>query len=128
MKNKIVVHFTNGKIIKGTTEDLSPNECIFHIKENDSGATHELNTLDIKAVYFVKSFEGNSEYQDRDDIKRVGLGKKLIVHFRDGETLVGYSRSYNSDMDKFIMFPSDPESNIKKVFVIARQRSKMTLI
>jgi small nuclear ribonucleoprotein (snRNP)-like protein len=118
MQNRIIVRFTDGKILKGTTVDLLPNKSVFHLSENDSGAVHKIDIVNLKAIYFVKSFEGNRDYQEKSDSERVGLGKRIRVSFRDGETLVGYTQGYSANRSLFIVFPCDPESNNEKVFVV----------
>jgi|ERR1039457_138038 small nuclear ribonucleoprotein (snRNP)-like protein len=128
MQNKIIVRYTDGKLLKGTTADLFPNKAIFHIKEHDSDAIQEINITYLKAVYFVKTYEGDPDHHERNDIERVGMGKKIEVSFKDGETLVGYTQGYSPVRDIFIVFPSDPDSNNEKVFVIAKETSKVTFI
>lgn len=118
MQNRIIVRFTDGKILKGTTVDLLPNKSVFHLNENDTGAIHKIDIVNLKAIYFVKSFGGNKDYQDKNDIERVGLGKKIRVSFKDGETLVGYTQGYSANRSLFIVFPCDPDSNNEKVFVV----------
>lgn len=128
MQNQIIVRFADGKILKGTTADLFPNKAIFHLMDKDSGTIQEIDIFYLKAVYFVKSFEGNPGYQEKDDIERVGFGKKIKVHFKDGETLVGYTQGYTPNRDIFIVFPSDPDSNNEKVFVVAHATSKVSFM
>lgn len=128
MQNQIIVRFTDGKILKGTTADLFPNKAIFHLNCKGSAALQEIDIYYLKAVYFVKSFEGNPDYQEKDDIERVGFGKKIKVHFKDGETLVGYTQGYSPNRDIFIVFPSDPDSNNEKVFVMANATSKVSFM
>lgn len=128
MQNKIIVRFVEGAILKGTTADLFPNKPRFHINTNDTGTTQEIDTSHLKAVYFVKSFEGHPEYQDKADIERVGMGKKVRVHFKDGETLTGYTQGYSPGRDIFIVFPADPDSNNEKVFVITKATLKVEFI
>jgi len=118
MQNRIIVRFTDGKIQKGTTVDLLPNKSVFHLNENETGAIHKIDIVNLKAIYFVKSFGGNKDYQDKNDIERVGLGKKIRVSFKDGETLVGYTQGYSANRSLFIVFPCDPDSNNEKVFVV----------
>ena len=105
-------------IKKGTTEDFFQNKEIFHMRDNDNGEIQTINIKDLKAVFFVKDFQGNPKYQDRDDNIRLGLGKKIRVKFKDGEMLVGYTQGFSRDRVGFIMFPSDPISNNDKVFVV----------
>ncbi|MDA8413893.1 MAG: hypothetical protein M0023_08920 [Desulfobacteraceae bacterium] len=128
MQNQIIVRFGDGKILKGTTADLFPNKAVFHLKDKDSGVIQEINISSLKAIYFVKSFTGNPDYQERDDIERVGLGKKIMVQFTDGETLVGYTQGYSPNRDIFIVFPSDPDSNNEKVFVVTKATAKVSFI
>lgn len=128
MQNKIVIRYADGKIKKGTTEDFFPNKDIFHIKDNDNGEYREINIKDLKAVFFVKSFEGNSKYQERADSERVGLGRKIIVQFKDREKLVGYTQGFSRDRAGFIVFPSDPNSNNDKVFVVTAATDKVDFV
>jgi hypothetical protein len=128
VQNQIIVRFGDGKILKGTTADLFPNKAVFHLKDNDSGALQEIGISSLKAVYFVKSFEGNPEYHEKTDIERVGLGKKIKVHFKDGETLVGYTQGYSPNRDIFIVFPCDPDCNNEKVFVVTKAADMVSFI
>jgi hypothetical protein len=128
MQNRIIVRFTDGKILKGTTADLFPNKAVFHLKDKDSGILQEINILNLKAVYFVKCYDGNPGYQEKDDIERVGLGKKIKVQFKDGETLIGYTQGYSPNRDIFIVFPSDPDSNNERVFVVTNATGMVNFI
>ena len=128
MINKIIARFIDGKILKGTTSDLLPNKTLFHLSEDGTGAVHKIDTNQLKAIYFVKSFEGNKEYREKTDSERVGLGKKILVSFKDGETLVGYTQGYSPNRSLFIVFPCDPGSNNEKVFVVTCATDKVAFI
>jgi len=128
MQNRIIVRFTDGKILKGTTVDLLPNKSVFHLSENDTGTIHKIDIVNLKAIYFVKSFEGNKDYQEKSDTERVGLGKRIRVSFRDSETLVGYTQGYSANRSLFIVFPCDPESNNEKVFVVTGATDNVAFI
>lgn len=128
MVNKIVVRYADGKVAKGTTENFFPNKHVFHITETGSGNRYEIDVNTLKAIFFVKSFDGNRQYDEKLDAQRVGLGKKIQVLFKDGETLVGYTQGYSPDRASFIVFPCDPESNNEKVFVITAATSKVQFI
>ncbi len=75
MQNKVVVHFVEGKIIKGITYDFSPDKIVFHISDKETGKSDEINIHKLKAVFFVKDFFGKMLYQERKDVERKGLGK-----------------------------------------------------
>jgi hypothetical protein len=128
MQNKIIVRFIDGKVLKGTTADLLPNKAVFHLKDKDSGIIQEIDIFRLKAVYFVKCYDGNPGYQEKDDIERVGLGKKIRVLFKDGETLIGYTQGYSPNRDIFVVFPSDPGSNNDRVFVVTNATSTVSFI
>ncbi len=118
MVNKIVIRYANGTLRKGTAADFFPNKGTFHMNDRADGRVHEVNVRDLKAVFFVKSFEGDSQYNVRQDAERTGLGKKIRVRFKDGETMVGYTQGYSPNRTGFIFFPADPDCNNEKVFII----------
>ncbi|HKK82744.1 MAG TPA: hypothetical protein VJ958_00790, partial [Atribacterota bacterium] len=66
---KTVVKFNDGKIIKGYTTDFNPNRELFHVslanddQQEGQGEQVEVSVNDIKAVFFVKDFQGDKEYQ-----------------------------------------------------------------
>jgi hypothetical protein len=89
MRNKIIIRYADGNVGKGTTEDFFPNKDFFHFIDMDDGESKEIRIEDLKAVFFVKSFVGDPRYQERFDVERVGLGRKINVEFKDGERLDG---------------------------------------
>lgn len=118
MLNTVVLHFADGKIQKGTTEDFFPNKEMFHFREKEHGETREVRMRELKAAYFVKTFEGNSAYQEKTDQGRTGCGKKIRVHFRDGETQIGYTQGFSADRAGFFVFPADPDCNNDRIYVV----------
>ncbi|MBJ6799857.1 DUF6982 domain-containing protein [Geomonas propionica] len=125
---KIVVRYADGNVVKGTTEDLAANKMLFHLTEAETAKRYEVNVEQLKAIFFVKSFQGNQEYQERLDVERVGLGKKIKVSFKDGETLVGYTQGFSPARATFIVFPCDPDSNNEKVFVVTAAAEKVEFV
>ena len=50
----------------------------------------------LKAVFFVKTFDGNSEHNEDNSFESAqGQGRKLVVHFKDGELVAGFTMGYN---------------------------------
>ena len=74
---------------------------------------------DLKAVFFVKSFAGNRDYDERKEFVAAFTGRRLAVRFSDGEVLVGTSFNYSPSAAGFFLFPADQSSNNDKVFVVA---------
>lgn len=118
MQNTVVVRFPDGAVLKGITNNFFPNKDRFHLTDKDTGEVREISITGLKAVFFVHSFDGDAAYSDRSDVERTGLGKKIEVEFKDGETLLGYSQGYTPNRSGFFVFPADPQSNNDRVFVL----------
>jgi len=120
--NRVVAHFTDGKLLKGTTQDFFPNRPRFHLQPADGSPTVEIRCRSLKALFFVKEFAGNSTRRDlRGFLQSPGetsQGKKIAVRFKDGELLCGYSLTYLPDREGFVLFPADAGSNNVRVYVI----------
>jgi hypothetical protein len=117
-ENRVVVHYRDGALVKGTTLDFFPTKDTFHVTDHSS-LIHEVALDDLKAVFFVKSFDGDAEHAERRGFFTGHTqGKKVMVEFEDGETLFGYTLSYTARGLGFFVFPGDPESNNLKIFVV----------
>jgi hypothetical protein len=117
----VVVRFLDGRVLKGTTNDFAPQKALFHLLSNDGPADRALAVPigALKAVFFVRTFEGNPKYvEDRDLAQAKGQGRKILVTFADGETLGGFTTGYSKDKPGFFVIPVDPKSNNSRVFVV----------
>ena len=126
---KIVVRYADGKVMKGFTQDFFPNKDRFHLIPSDkpSGETMEIIVKQLKAVFVVRDFSGNSQYVER---KRYvegedAFGVKMEVTFMDGEVIVGSTLSYNANRPGFFLLPADPKSNNIRVFVVSSAVKKV---
>ncbi len=118
MEIKIVIHFKDGKIEKGTTTDFSPRHPSFHIL-NLQEISHQVDTSQLKAIFFVKDFGGRMEKMEKKVFPSKSLpGKKVQVKFTDGEILFGYTQGYDPKRTGFFLLPVDAESNNERIFVI----------
>ncbi len=116
--NKVVAHFKGGELLKGTTGNFNPARPLFHIRLRDTGGMVEVDVRTLKGLFFVKDFEGNPEYNDRVDVERHAMGRRIQVRFEDTETIVGYTHSLSQSGTGFFMAPADPESNNERIFVL----------
>jgi hypothetical protein len=119
--NRVVVRYRDGRLVKGTTRDFLPAKPVFHLHTGDSAEAVEVSLTELKAVFFVRRLEGDPHYNEDKDLpeQRVAsLGKKIAVVFADGETLAGYTHSYNASNPGFFVTPVDPKSNNIRVFVV----------
>ena len=117
----VVPHFIDGRILKGITNDFYPTRPCFHVVPK-SGHGLYVRISDLKAVFFVRNLDGDSE---RGDLKGFiaaprdsQRGRKLAVRFRDSELICGYSLGYAPHRQGFFMFPADTGSNNLRVYVI----------
>lgn len=133
MQNKIVIRYVDKRIEKGITTDFAPNKENFHVtpvgfKPGDKPL--EVRIKDLKAVFFVKDFSGNPDYQDRKDFEagKPVVGRRIRVLFKDGEELVGTTMGYQPDRSGFFVVPVDSKSNIERCFVVTRATRDVKLM
>jgi len=122
--NKIVARYQDGRIVKGSTADFMPNKAVFHIALTDSPPRAKLFDVivkDLKAVFFVKDFVGNAQYNEKKDFDSVktAAGRKIKVVFKDGEIMTGTTQGYQPGRPGFFVIPADPKSNIERFFVVS---------
>ena len=115
--NKVVVRFKDGTLIKGNTNDFFPNKTRFHINRPD-GKIEEIELEDLKAVFFVKDFLGNKDYQKKYEDTIPGAGRKILVEFTDAESIFGYALGYSPDRLGFFITPADLSGNNFRIFVV----------
>ncbi len=132
-QNKIVVHYLDGRILKGRTSDFMPNKDSFHLTPVDSKLGAQVQTVSVKeckAVFFVKEFMGNPEYQDKKEFQteKIAGARKIKVVFKDKETLVGTTQGYQQGRPGFFLFLADPQSNIERCFVVAAATQEISFI
>ncbi|UCF71262.1 MAG: hypothetical protein JSW49_02995 [candidate division WOR-3 bacterium] len=123
--NRIVLHFEDNRLLKGYTNDFTPLREKFHLvseDEWDKGSIYEVHCSDLKAIFFVKTLEGNRDYiekKDFTDVDTQGLrGLKVKVVFPDGEVIRGTSFGYSRRRKGFFVVPVDPESNNERIYVV----------
>jgi hypothetical protein len=126
---RVVARFSDGKVMKGTTQDFFPNRPSFHLLPADGSDAVDIRCNQLKALFFVKSFEGDAA---RKDVRgfvtapaETTQGKKIAVRFKDGELLCGYSLSYTPDREGFFVFPSDVGHNNLRAYVLTAATSEV---
>jgi len=141
MSEKVVLRFQDGSTIKGTLRDFSETAGELSIEEHPSGVPLTVRVDLLKAVFFVRSFEGNPSYRE---VKRYGIskekGKKVYIRFKDKESLLGYLEGElpwqkgfflsKSDRNKtgFFLIPVDEGCNNIKIFVVCSAIDDVALI
>jgi len=126
VRNRIVLHFNDNRLLKGYTHDFTPLREKFHLvseQEEDKGNVYEIRCSDLKAVFFVKSLAGDKDYTEKknfDDVDAAALrGLKVRVEFPDGEVIRGTSFGYSKNRKGFFIVPIDPASNNERIYVVS---------
>ncbi len=120
-RNRVVVRYKSGRTLKGYTHDFKPLVDAFHLVDQ-TGNTHTVKCQDLKAVFFVKTFAGNSKYEEKKHFTQVNCaalkGLKVKLTFLDGEMIRGFSLGYGRDRVGFYLIPIDPSSNNDRIYVV----------
>ena len=126
---KVVARYVNGKRVKGFSQDFFPNKDRFRVypAAKPSGEAVEVLVKELKAVFFVQDFAGNSLYHERKKYLEgeKPSGRKVEVTFMDGEVLVGTTLGYDPNRPGFFLFPADPKSNNIRVFAVSTSVKKV---
>ncbi len=140
-RERVVLRLSDGRVLKGYLNGFSPTSDEVMLADAVTSETHRVNVAEMKAIFFVRSFEGDREHREK---KTYGLtrprGNRVYIKFKDGESLVGFlegdvpwkkgfflSRSV-SDGKGFFLLPVDEDANNRKVFVIAASVSDVTVV
>ena len=124
---RIVARFKDGTNKKGTTNDFFPNKAMFHLKSS-TGETLAIQTEELKAVFFVKSFQGDKDRNDDYSDTIPGGGRKVQITFFDGETLIGYSQGYSPNRSGFFITPADIKNNNDRIYIVTSAAQKVTFL
>lgn len=119
---RIVARHTDGKILKGYTQDFHPSRPQFSLWPSINATPKERVVVPVarlKAVFFVRDFNGNPQYRERKTFATKGQGRRVEVTFSDGETVLGTTLNYRPDAQGFFVSPADPAANNTRVFVVA---------
>jgi len=120
--NKVAIRYKDGRVLKGRTHDFMPGKPFFHLHTDESAEAVDIKTEDLKAVFFIKDFEGRSEYSEIKIFPErlpTSKGRKIAVLFKDGELLTGFTLAYDPKRPGFFMLPVDDMSNNDRIYVVA---------
>jgi hypothetical protein len=119
---EVVLHFRDGTTCRGELRrDFSPSDRAVEIRDGDGTDVHaEFENL--KAVFFIKDpRQRDLEIQISEmDIRRRASGASARVEFFDGEVVHGRVAQYSVEEHGFFLFPTAPESNNEKIFVVVQ--------
>ncbi len=119
---RVVAHYTDGKLIKGYIQGFNENAPFFYVLHDTAPGSKStlVKMSEIKALFFVKTMEGNRDYHERKEFNEGDRtqGRKAYVVFKDGEKLQGTVAGYDRNRPGFYLIPADPDSNNIRIFVV----------
>jgi hypothetical protein len=115
----IVARYLDGRVIKGSTTDFKSSNETFHVTPSHGGTAQRVSTQGLKAVFFVRTLEGNPSRPDiRDFPDQNGrVRSRIWLRFRDGEQMPAWPVSPSLGDRGFWVLPTDPGSNLEKTYV-----------
>ncbi len=131
--NKLVARFSDGHLIKGTALDFAPAKDVFHVTPgmpSAGAAPVAIHARDLKALFFVKDFEGDPAHIDRKAFAcpPPAGARPFMVRMKDGEVLVGSSTEYQPGLPGLFLVPADSESNNLRCFLFAAAADEILFI
>ena len=133
----------DGTVAKGYLSNFSEKSSVIVVQKPDQKETLEISIETLKALFFVKSFEGKRTYNEK---KKYGIsgkrGDRVFVKFRDKESIMGflsgdvpwdrkkgyYLSKIDTDQKGFYIIPVDMDSNNIKVFVFLSAIEDVTIM
>jgi hypothetical protein len=141
-EQRVAARFNNGKVMKGFVKDFTSDSEMVFLEDAESGSNHIIPINDLKALFFVRTFEGDSERRDK---KAFGVspskGRKVFIKFKDKESLIGFidgelpfqkgftlAKPDGTENTGFFLAPSDADGNNIKVFVVGSAIEDVTIM
>jgi hypothetical protein len=123
----VVARHLDGRKIKGRTTEFHPQRDYFRIEADPKGIPVDIATEGLKAVYFVRSLDGDPNRKDSREFPRTAgqVRRKLWLEFKDGERMACWPVSMPLGKDGFWVIPTDCSSNVEKAYVFRSAVSKM---
>jgi len=137
LRRKVIIRYVDGSLLRGylSPEDgttFGKNEMEPFVVEDEGGHSQEVRPSQIKAIFFVKTFDGSPNYSEFKVFSNrpSGRGVWIRVEFGDGEVMEGIAPNslatyFNS---AFSMTPPDPASNNLTVLVSKRSLRDMQVL
>lgn len=117
----MVVRYADGRILKGYANfDPAQSRLALVPRDDPEADAIEVPVSELKAVFFVRTFEGDPARDESKDLyqARPPNTRKVSVRFEDGEELVGYTRQLDRHRAGLFFTPLDSGSNNLRVFAV----------
>jgi hypothetical protein len=127
---KVIVRTRDGKVIPGFANEDRIKKTLKIINQQGKEETFSIDKL--KAVFFVKDFQGNPEYDEIKFLNKQSVSSMIWVRveFFDGEVLEGKILNNMELISSpgFYLSPSDQDTNNKRVYVVKSSLKNFTVL
>lgn len=142
---RVVAHKKSGQLVKGFVELAVPVDKLgnpessavalpksLHLDPIDHGRAVSVPVDSLKALFFVKSFNGDPAYTETKFFNPEPKIEGLWVHitFEDGETTEGVVHNGVEILNEpgFLLKPPDPQSNNNAVYVMKTALARFRVV
>ncbi len=137
-RHKVVVRLLNGTLLRGYIRDFSIGDDSVYL-EDESANSEKIRLKVVKAIFFVRKFEGNKSHRERKSFTGAKPSRqKVFVKFKDGESVTGFIDGdtpwktgfflESVKANGFFLIPTDSDSNNIKIFVITSSVKDVAMI
>jgi hypothetical protein len=120
MAGKLILRKKDGSMLKCSSR--IPFSAAFQQLSviDEDGKVLKIPLAELKAIFFVKDFEGNPNYKAGREFGEGSprAGKIYSVSFHDGEIIKGRVLNLAETKTGFFLYPADPLDNNEKVFIV----------
>jgi len=120
MLQKVVAHFIDHSIVKGTSGDVDAKRPVCHVQTPSNGMV-EVDLQQVKALFFVKDLNGQPRHDEVHEAtegdQRLRGTRRVEIEFGDGERLGGLMNRYPPIGPFFFILPLDHGSNNIRILV-----------
>ena len=118
---RLVVRYADGQLLRGYSNDFHPDRAHLHLCPTVKCAADArllVPVARLKAVFFVKTLQGDPERVDANTFDHNPRARKVEVTFRDGEVMVGSTLNYKPNGHGFFLRPASSRSNNVRIYVV----------
>jgi hypothetical protein len=119
--SRVILRYLDGTALKGVCNDFSSSRTHFHLWPSvDAPPSQQVivTVSRLKAVCFVRDFDGDSAHGERQTFETVPHGRKIEIIFMDGEIMVGSTLNFQPEGSGFFLCPADSRSNNIRIYVV----------
>ena len=119
--HRLVVRYLDGQLLRGYSNDFHPDRAHLHLcpaVKCAADARLLVPMARLKAVFFVRTLQGDPERVDANTFDHNPRARKVEVTFRDGEVMVGSTLNYKPNGQGFFLQPASSRSNNVRIYVL----------